>query len=1150
MDKVFDPRQRSQNSDIVLANPAAVELTEVMSKNSSNGELKTGTEDTNRPVTKRARKRSSRRRREGLLKSLLVGTEGTIQEDPEDEDSMDIWEAARAGKTDSIRYLLLDKHNLLNKTDANGVTALHYAVRYNYEDAVEELLNQGADPSARIRDYLYTPLHIGAKGNHTTTVKFLLKFGADINARDDKGMVPLHVAARRGQQEATEVLTVARGASVNVRDYDGMTPLHHAACTHGNVNLCNFLIENGADIRCKEINDITPLMFAAIRGNMEIMKLILEVGRDMDISPGLLMADVDDEGSNALHLAVARGHLQAAKLCLESGADIESSKHNGFTPLHIAAVSGNYIMTALLLENGSKVNAKDDEHMTPLHRASMYSRVDIMKLLVMESAILESQDLEFFTPLLAAAWKGQTRAAKYLIQQGANITVIDRDMKTCMHWAVEGNHYEFAKMLLSNGGERLLNEKDKKEQTVVHYAAKSGNSKILSLLITSNAEVDGKDFDERIPLHIAASCGRLECVRLLAEACPTKINDDDVDGRTPLLLAAEEGYDKVVRQLLKNGADISSKDENRRTPLALAATEGHRDTVKVLVENHAEIDVFDKNKNTPLHLSAANGHVAVTLLLLDEGATPTLTNDSEQNPLDAATFTLEEETAAAIVRHRTWKEVINQPTVEGYPPMKRLIERLPDVALVVLDQCVTFSHSDKANPNLKITYDYYHINPGPDDERVMKTDKQWCALTTMVEFSRENLLMHELCKTLLAIKWKRFARYFFTFDFCMYLVFLAAIMTYMLSSPRPVGERLDSHGCPIPPGTNQSDIIDGNLHFTVGTERKFLIAIESYVFLYCVANVIREIVEIIKLRLQYFSEISNYVDWGLYTTAVFFVLPPGNQPCTYQWQGGAMAAFFGWMNLIMYVRRFAMFGIYIEMFFQVIKSFMKAIMVFILFVLAFSSSFFMLLGRIEAFSDFGGSFVKVCVMTVGEMDYTDIFYGDTSLKPFEESAMVLFTIFLFLMPIMLMNLMVGIAVGDIEFIQQNANVEKMELQIGLVRSIEQSLPKVLQRRWHVDKMVVEPYKRRIMKRIKNQFSRRNEEAKIAAKEEAKLKQEENDQDQLRKEIDEMNTRMTSSHKMLMTMMDRQTDLVRKIAEKMDVPYDEADFLTHDKTVIT
>ena len=53
--------------------------------------------------------------------------------------------------------------------------------------------------------------------------------------------------------------------------------------------------------------------------------------------------------------------------------------------------------------------------------------------------------------------------------------------------------------------------------------------------------------------------GNLECVEALMQACPVPLNDDDIDDMTPLLLASENGHHRVVRFLIKMGAEIETR---------------------------------------------------------------------------------------------------------------------------------------------------------------------------------------------------------------------------------------------------------------------------------------------------------------------------------------------------------------------------------------------------------------------------------------------------------------------------------------------------------------------------------------------------------------------------------------------------------------
>lgn len=64
-------------------------------------------------------------------------------------------------------------------------------------------------------------------------------------------------------------------------------------------------------------------------------------------------------------------------------------------------------------------------------------------------------------------------------------------------------------------------------------------------------------------------------------------------------------------------------------------------------------------------------------------------------------------------------------------------------------------------------------------------------------------------------------------------------------------------------------------------------------------------------------------------------------------------------------------------------------------------------------------------------------------------------LFMILMPILLMNLLIGLAVGDIESVRRNAQLKRLAMQVVLHSKLEQKLPQVWLER--VDKMELIEY---------------------------------------------------------------------------------------------
>jgi ankyrin repeat protein len=101
----------------------------------------------------------------------------------------------------------------------------------------------------------------------------------------------------------------------------------------------------------------------------------------------------------------------------------------------------------------------------------------------------------------------------------------------------------------------------------------------------------------------------------------------DVDGSTPLILAAGQGETRVVKLLLDKGADIEATDNSGGTALIAAACNcpivdmpDTDDSVRMLLEKGANIEARDKQGFTALINAASWGRTSILKILLDKGA--------------------------------------------------------------------------------------------------------------------------------------------------------------------------------------------------------------------------------------------------------------------------------------------------------------------------------------------------------------------------------------------------------------------------------------------------------------------------------------------------------------------------------------------------
>ena len=155
----------------------------------------------------------------------------------------------------------------------------------------------------------------------------------------------LHFCAENGFTSSVKRLLSIRNINVNVNDdWNGMTPLHEAASNY-NVEIVRLLLQNGADVNAKSKGGYIPLHYAVIDGRtdiFDILHLLVENGADLEAQ--------SSNGGRALHSAAYHGHLPfIQELISRYHVDINARTNDGDTALTLARVY-NQTETAAFLE--------------------------------------------------------------------------------------------------------------------------------------------------------------------------------------------------------------------------------------------------------------------------------------------------------------------------------------------------------------------------------------------------------------------------------------------------------------------------------------------------------------------------------------------------------------------------------------------------------------------------------------------------------------------------------------------------------------------------------------------------------------------------------------------------------------------------------
>ena len=132
---------------------------------------------------------------------------------------------------------------------------------------------------------------------------------------------------------------------------------------------------------------------------------------------------------------------------------------------------------------------------------------------------------------------------------------------------------------------------------------------------------------EEVPPYIASHKGHIE-----------EAESNLGTGITPLYMASQEGYTKVVELLLNNEANPNLSRESGETPLFIASQNGHKEIVELLLSEGADPSKARKDNATPLYVVSLTGHTKIAEMLLHTGVDPNFACNDGATPIVVAIF--------------------------------------------------------------------------------------------------------------------------------------------------------------------------------------------------------------------------------------------------------------------------------------------------------------------------------------------------------------------------------------------------------------------------------------------------------------------------------------------------------------------------------
>lgn len=690
---------------------------------------------------------------------------------------------------------------------------------------------------------------------------------------------------------------------------------------------------------------------------------------------------------------------------LVSPQDLSGKK---YCPLHYAAVNGNAEVASALLKKGANPNAKDGEFSrTPLHlltnkwKTNEDAYKECLDTLLDHTKIrVDVLDQSSYSPLFLAASKGWEYMVRRLVLKGANLKAAS-GKKT----VEDVIRKKFPDLLDSIDLAAIVKPKR-------HFS-----DELYDALTNSDLEVFREILDEIQEDEQQSLKSALE---------------EDHGEYTLLQYACENGLADFVEELLKRGADPSHADQtSQMSPVLYAARNGYYKILELLLlalrDQKLEktgLKQRDRRKETALHKvvkreyvnkSEAVDYFKCLQLLIDKKRSLDLDAQDEFGctALHYAVLCDDQSFVRVLLLNGAHLGIRNQ---FGTLAITRI---QPSVLEEVLNDCIKYKNN-MSDREFEIILHYSMLAPSQKSQQ----PETECLRFLSGSRKHRRLLRHPVIDTFLFLKWQRIQKYYY-FNIVLYAIFLTLLTAYILifhGTFTPLPDPADS----APQNATDADTgISDSMK-----DNEFLrVSLLVFIFICTLYLLVREGIQFYVSWKLYVMRLENWLEISiilLTCTVLFIPMEVVAQQSVCAW-----LVLLSWIEMLLLLGRHPYLSIYITMFTTVTNNFFKFIAMFSLMVVAFSISFYLVFQVDEHFATYYQSLLKTVAMTTGEIEYTDL-----PLDAFPGSSHLLFVVFVFLIVLVLMNLLNGLAVSDIQQIQQEAELVSYSSRVELVSYIE------------------------------------------------------------------------------------------------------------------
>ena len=359
----------------------------------------------------------------------------------------------------------------------------------------------------------------------------------------------------------------------------------------------------------------TILAWAVNRQDEESVRLLLKAGAKPNAP--------DIDGASPFLLACELGNPTIVADLLKAGGDAKAVRPDGVSALALSAGVSTPETLDRLIAAGADVNAADPQGQTTLMWAAAKGRTDNMAVLLRRHANINAVTKTGWTPLLFAL-KGKAPAApNMLMDAGADTKVMLPDGSSLIEAAIAEHNIPFAMRLVAALPD--VDQRDQRGRQMIHIAASSGSAELVKLVLSRGGDPNAvTPLAKPVPVNVIVDTGLNGGVPTRTRSVVQTVPPSPASSTPALLLAAEAGSAPAMRALVEAGAKPDAKAQDGSTLALAAAAGGNLEALKYALELDPDVNAQTLDGRSIIHMVIENqfgpDDQSMIQLLVDKGA--------------------------------------------------------------------------------------------------------------------------------------------------------------------------------------------------------------------------------------------------------------------------------------------------------------------------------------------------------------------------------------------------------------------------------------------------------------------------------------------------------------------------------------------------